>query len=167
MSRGANTEQEYHLSMDAWIRRTLDRLVAVSIDDSRTAMTAVDSAWWDSEKRIPDWTLVTRRQFDTGPFVRPWILENASPGGRGPIEPLAACRDSAPPLILRAEEGVDGLLFRDYATVEFEVDDALTAAGFPFPRAGSRTVTQRDFPAIIEAIRRETLETFGPGYDRP
>jgi hypothetical protein len=99
--------------------------------------------------------------------VHPWRLEDASPGRRGAIEPLAVCRDAAPPLVLQVEERVGGLLFRDYATVEFEVDDVLTAAGFPFSRADSRSVTQRDFPGIIEAIRRASMETFGPGYDRP
>ncbi len=30
----------------------------------------------------------------------------------------AVCRDAAPPLVLQVEEGIGGLLFRDYATVE-------------------------------------------------
>jgi hypothetical protein len=167
LSKQARSDQEYDLSMDAWIHGMLKRLGAVSLADSRAAMRAVDGAWWDSEKRIPDWTLVKRRRFDTGPRMRPWRLEDASPSPRGPVEPLSHCRNGGSPLVLQVPDGFHGAAFRDHATLEFEVDDTLVAAGFPLPRPGSRLVTQDDFPTIIAAARAANAETFGPGADAP
>ena len=57
--------------------------------------------------------------------------------------------------------------FRDLATLEFEVGEAMAAAGFPFPRPGSRVVTQADFPAIVAVIQRENAAVFGDAADRP
>jgi hypothetical protein len=94
LAKGARSDLEYALSMDAWIKRALERLGAVSQKDTRAAMRAVDGVWWDSEKRIPDWTLVRRRQFETDPYLRPWRIEDASPGTRGTPQPLARCRDA-------------------------------------------------------------------------
>jgi len=124
--------------MDAWIERMLQRLEVVSLADSRAAMQRLDGAWWDSGKRIPDWTLVKRRQFETGPLLRGWRLENASPGTRGAVEPLASCRREKPPLVLQVVDGFAGARFRGYSTVEFEVGDALVQAGFPRPRPEPR-----------------------------
>ena len=167
LGKGARSDLEYGKSMDAWIERMLQRLEAVSLEDSRAAMQAVDGAWWDSEKRIPDWTLVKRRQFETSPFLRPWRLEDLSPGTKGAVEPLDQCRNAGPTLVLQVYDGFAGALFRDYATAEFEVDDSLVAAGFPLPRPESRLVTQEDFPVIIQKIREENEKTFGPGADKP
>jgi Protein of unknown function (DUF4056) len=167
LTKEARSDVEYALSMDAWIKRMLQRLDAVPQRDSRAAMQAVDGAWWDSEKRIPDWTLVNRRQFETGPFLRPWRLEDARPGTKGAAKPRARCRDVAPTLVLYVADGFAGALFRNYATVEFEVDDALVQAGFPLPRPGSRLVTQEDFPMIIQESREANAETFGAGADAP
>jgi len=68
----------------AWIKRMLERLKAVSLRDSRTAMRAVDGAWWDSEKRIPDWTRVKRRPFETGPLL--FVAAAAERGADRPDE---------------------------------------------------------------------------------
>lgn len=167
LSKEVHNDVDYGLSMDAWITRTLERLGAVALADSRAAMRAADGAWWDSEKRIPDWTLVTRRRFETDPFLRPWRLEDARPGTKGAVTPLARCRDAEPPLELHVVDGYAGALFRDYATLEFDVDDALVAAGFPLPRPGSRRVTQEDFPFIIGKIREATAETLDRAPTRP
>jgi hypothetical protein len=167
LAREARSDIEYALSMDAWIRRALERLGAVSLKDSQRAMREVDGAWWDSDKRIPDWTLVKRRQFVTGPFLRPWRLEDGRTGTKGPVNPLPRCEKAAPPLVLHVLDGFAGALFRDYATVEFEVSDLLIDSGFPLPDPGSRLVTEKDFSTIIEKIRAENAKTFGPGADAP
>ena len=164
---GARSDLEYGVNFDAWLTRTLERLRALPLSSSRAAMREVDGAWWDSDKRIPDWTLVTRRNFVTGPFLHGWRLEDARPGTRGAVTPLARCKDSAPPLVLYVADGFAGARFRDYATVEFEVGDGLVAGGFPLPRADSRLVTQEDFPAIIGKIRQENAQQFGEGADAP
>lgn len=167
LAKGARSDLEYGLSMDAWLERALRRLGAVPVEDSRSAMLALDGAWWDSAKRIPDWTLVKRRQLDTGPVVRPWRLEDAKAGTHGVVTPVARCASAAPALAFRLHEDLAGVPFRDLATVELEVDDALVEGGFPLPRPGSRLVTQDDFPAIIAAVRHAIVETFGSGSDAP
>jgi hypothetical protein len=164
LAKEARSDVEYALSMDAWIQRMLQRLDAVPLKDSHAAMESVDGAWWDSEKRIPDWTLVKRRQFNTGPWLHPWRLEDARPGSHGAVKPLERCQN-APPLVLYVPDGFAGALFRDYATVEFDVDDALVQAGFPLPHPDSRRVTQDDFPMIIETTRQATVAALGPGAD--
>jgi hypothetical protein len=167
LSGGARSDTEYNLNMDAWIAQVLRRLRVVSLADARAAADALDGAWWDSARRIPDWMLVQRRRMDTGPLLLPWTLEMASPGKKGPVGPLPACKDAGPPLVLHVADGWNGLAFRDLATLEFEVGDGIAAQGFPFPRAGSRVVTQDDFPAVIAAIRVANAETFGEAGDRP
>lgn len=167
MTRGARSDLEYGVSMDAWLQRALVRLGAVSLEDSQRAMRAVDGAWFDSNRRIPDWKLVMRRNFDIGPRLVPWRLELASPGEHGPVEPLDVCEDGAPPLVLEVEEGFAGALYEDYATVEFEVQDLLADNGFPFPRPGDRVVTEKDFPYIVEQARQATVAEMGPGSDGP
>ncbi len=165
--RGAGSDVEYNLNMDAWIAQMLKRLRVVSLADAQAAARAVDGAWWDSGRRIPDWMLVKRRRMGTGPLLRPWTLEVASPGANGPVEPIAACRDAGPPLVLHLEDGFRGVAFRDLASVEFEVGDAMAAAGFPLPRPGSRLVTQDDFPGVIAAVHQANAAVFGDGADRP
>jgi hypothetical protein len=161
LSKGARSNVEYGLTMDAWIARTLERLDAVPLADSEAAMQSVDGRWWDSGKRIPDWTLVARRSFDFGPLLHPWRVEDAG------VATPAACLDTAPPLVLRVHDGFSGVPFRDHASVEFEIGDALVAAGFPLPRPGSRLVTQDDFEAIVAHIRSETEQALGAGAGAP
>ena len=167
LAGGARSDTEYNLNMDAWIAQALKRLRVVSLGDAQAAAMALDGAWWDSARRIPDWMLVQRRRMDTGPVLSPWTLAVGSAGAKGTVKPLAACQDAGPPLDLHVADGWNGTPFRDLATLEFEVGNALAAEGFPFPRAGSRLVTQDDFPAVIAVIRRANAESFGEAGDRP
>ena len=139
----------------------------VSLGDAQAAAMALDGAWWDSARRIPDWMLVQRRRMDTGPVLQPWTLAVGSAGAKGAVKPLAACSNAGPPLALHIAEGWNGMAFRDLATLEFDVGDGIVAEGFPFSRTGSRVVTQDDFPAVIAVIRRANAEVFGEAGDRP
>jgi len=163
---GASSNDEYNRSMDAWIQQVGQRLKSVPMEDSRAAMQSVDGIWWDSQKRIPDWQLVLRRNFNTGPDVAPWLVANASPPPP-PERRFKGCASAPDPLVLRAPDGFEGVAFRDYVTLEMDVDDQLAANGFPFPRPGSRVVTQEDYPFIIAAIRRENTAAFGAPADAP
>ncbi len=166
LSNDARSDGEYNANMDAWIERTLDRPEVAPLDQAVAAAQAVDGAWWDSQRRIPDWMLVKRRRMDHGPLLAPWTLEGASSGSKGPVRPIAACQGRGKPLVLRIDDGWSGVAFRDYAGVEFDVGAGLTAAGFPQPRSESRLVTQDDFPFVIESIRRENGSVFGDMADR-
>jgi hypothetical protein len=164
--RGASSTDEYNHSMDAWIQQVGQRLKAVPMDQSRAAMQSVDGIWWDSNKRIPDWQLILRRNFNIGPDVSPWLVANANPPP--PLDrQFKGCESPPDPVIIHVADGFEGIRFHDYLTLEIEVDDKLAANGFPFPRADSRLITQEDFPFIIDAIRRESVAAFGAPSDAP
>jgi hypothetical protein len=143
----------------------LARLGAVPVERTAQVMEALDGVWWDSSKRIPDWTLVRRRDFQIRK-VEPWTVERAF--GVPPHEPLLPdCEGRGAPLPLRAPEGVEGIRFAQIATLEIEVDEALLARGLPLAKRRRRIVTEQDFPRIVGAIRAEHAATFGPLGDRP
>jgi hypothetical protein len=66
--------------------------------------------------------------------------------------------------VIANPDSLDGWVFADWLTLEVEVDDEL-AAREPFTRLG-RIVSQRDFPAIVDEIRRQVHAEFGPDADR-
>jgi hypothetical protein len=110
--------------------------------------------------------LVLRRNFDIGPEIVPWLVQNATPAVPSERR-FKGCESPPDPLVLRVADGFEGLAFRNYVTLELEVGDELTSNGFPFPRAGERTITQRDFPFVIAAIKREVAAAFGAPAGAP
>jgi len=159
----ASDERQYNESLNAWLAMALRRLDVRGREQARAAMRAVDGLWWDSSRRVPDWQLVRRRNFDIGATIRPWTIDLAFADGDAPD---VGCSDTGPPLRLRVPATFAGFRFDPYVRLEIEVDAALLANGFP-KRVASRGVTQADFPAIIAAIRAEHEEALGPGADRP
>jgi len=81
--------------------------------------------------------------------------------------PAIGCANAGPPLRLRSPSSFDGVQFDRDATLEIDVEDRVAANGFPFPRRGTRRITQADLPSIIERTRREAVAAFGRGYDQP
>jgi hypothetical protein len=157
-------ETDYNNALNAWLTMALGRLQVTTKASATAAIYAVDGNWWDSSRRVPDWQLVRRRSFDTGPLLTPWIVSAETVAG--PL-PAIGCLRAGPPLRLRNPRGNGGVRFDRDVTVEIDVGDLLSASGFPFPRRGSRRITQADFPAILETIRRENSAEFGPSHDRP
>jgi len=162
----AGDETDYNRSMDAWIKRALQRLEAVSKDESIEVMNLVDGLWWDSSRRIPDWTLTRRRHMEIGTTVTPWLFSNATGLDADDAADFEACDDAGPPLVLRNPDGFEGHRFADHITVEIDLNDKL-AAVFPLQNPPSRIVTQADFPAVVEVIRAANAEEFGVGADQP
>ncbi len=84
---------------------------------------------------------------------------------------LIRSRLTLPSVVTRIYRSLGGLWFPDYSFVvprghiRIEVDDRL-AAQEPFLTMG-RKITQADFPAIIQAIRAQNREEFGPDADQP
>ncbi len=58
-----------------------------------------------------------------------------------------------------------GIRFDESMTLEIEPGAPL--AQIPMLRPDSRTLTQADFPWLVEQIRRESIATFGSAADRP
>jgi len=161
--RDGSDEIDYNNAMNAWMSVAFKRMQVTTKASATEAMYAVDGRWWDSTKRIPDWQLVLRRNFETGSSLKPWLVSMAFAPGPGPS---VGCDDAGPALRLRNPSSFEGVRFDRDATLQIDVDDIFAANGFPFPRKSHR-ITQADFPAIIEQIRRENSAAFGGGRDQP
>jgi hypothetical protein len=125
------------------------------------AMGSVDTHWWDSSRRLPDKELTLRRHLDIDDRLAPWLV----PPALAPESLRKICGDDPDPVTISVPDGMMGLKFSDWVSLQIEVDDNL-AAQAPFTEIG-RSVSQADFPRIIEAIREQNREEFGPGADQP
>jgi len=161
---GMQDERAYNRTMDAWIPRVLERLDAVSKDSARHALYSVDGVWWDSSKRLPDRALLRRRSFEIGPDLTPWLVTMTYAPIPGPYHD---CDGRGDALVLHLPPSFDNLSFAGVISVEIGVGDTLLAHNFPLPRTDSHTITQADFPGIIDHIRRENADAFGPDADHP
>jgi len=164
LRRDSSDELQYNRSMGSWLHMALLRLHAVPKEKATAAMRSVDGLWWDSRLRLPDWKLVTRRTFDVGPMLEPWLVADAQPPGS---TAEFGCGRAGPPLKLRNPSSYAGIQFDRFATLEIEPSANLVTSGLALPANGNGRLTQRDFPRIIEEIRRENAETFGPKADQP
>jgi hypothetical protein len=164
------TEVEYNLAVTAGIKDVLTKLGPLPQAASRRAFEFIDGIWWDSTKRVPHNHLVRHRNFVIGPTLYPWKLGDA---GHFAALPAARkhydqhCHGDRKPLGLSVADRLGGVPFRQMATLEIEPDAVLVKNGFPFPRSGSTSVTQDDFPAVIAAIERAADAELGPGAGRP
>lgn len=165
--RLVGSRDEYDRAMDAWIAAALRRLADVPKETARAAMRAVDGLWWDSDKILPEWTMVKKRYFDVTPPLHPWRIEDASPPGQVPAAIEQACGKAGPPLVLSLPDSLGGQKLEDLVTVEIEPEKWVEKTSFPFPRKGEDKITSADFPAVMKAIHDEMAPALGPGFDRP
>ncbi len=165
-SQGAHSRDEYDRSMDAWIQAALLRLSAVSREQGREAMDAVDHLWWDSSKALPDNTLVTHRNVNVTPPLSPWLVTQAPLQGPAREAMQRMCAHAPAPLELDIPEGIGDVRFEDLVKIELTFKDWLPDH-FPIPVQKGRTITQADFPAIMAGIKREGAQELGAGFGRP
>jgi len=159
--RSGRTEDIYNRSVDTWLELLLEYLDPVPKSVGVEAMRSVDGHWWDSNRRLPDKELTLRRHMDIDGSIAPWLV----PAARAPESLREICGDNPELVAIANPDGVLSLKFSDWVNLQIEVDDNL-AAQAPFTEIG-RSVTQADFPRIIEAIREQNREEFGPGADQP
>lgn len=148
---GILTAGRFERAMSERLPVALASLGAVSADSARSAALAVDGHWWDSKRPVSDASRITRRRFDVWGEQQPWLVCDAFRKSRCPYRDCGAQPDR---LALDNPTASGAVELAAVATLEIEVDAALGARGFPFPRDDSDTVTQDDFPAIVESIRR-------------
>lgn len=158
------SREQYDRSVDAWLREALRRLGAVPKQQARAAMAAVDGLWWDSSKRLPDWTLILRRAPVIDATVEPWLVADALPQATKEVREM--CEDAPPPLPLRVPDKLGEHAIEDLVTVRFEFSRWLPDR-FPVPAEKGATVTQADFPAIVAAVRSEGRRDLGEDFDVP
>jgi hypothetical protein len=161
------SEASYNENLDSALRMILGRLGAQPADSGQLAARAVDGLWWDSRVALPAKGLVTRRNFDVADPLVPWQVQSAPASSEAAAAVASACGAAAAVPLSNPTHCVTGPSFADLAEIEIAVDDALARRGFPFPRPGSRFITQRDFPFIIDRIRAENARQFGAHADRP
>lgn len=157
------SRDEYDVAIQAWMREALRRLGAVARPAAEAAMTAVDGLWWDSSKRVPEFTLVTRRYLEISTPVAPWLVTDVKPDDRA-LKTM--CADQPPPLALDLPDRLGGHALADLVTVRFGFDK-WTPGDFPVPAAKGDTVTVTDFPAILKAIHAQGTRDLGPDFDKP
>ncbi|MFT3768197.1 MAG: DUF4056 domain-containing protein [Minicystis sp.] len=164
LNHRVHTRAEWDALMDAWIKAGLQRLGALPADLGRRAMHTVDGRWWTSQRELPDWTLVLKRQMDIRPHVVPWRLADASAPQDEVMDAACAARPKALPLDV--PDRIDGHPITDFVTVDFEVG-AWAPAAMPFADASIRHLTSADFPRFVEAVRAAAEPTLGRGFDNP
>ena len=86
---------------------------------------------------------------------------------RGPrlAELRTACGNNPKPVNLVVLDSLNGHKLEDWVTIHFDLNQEL-AKQEPFLKYGT-SVTQRDLPDIVSAIRDQNEEEFGEGADRP
>ncbi len=161
------SEASYNENMEMALRSVVIRLGGVRADLGRRAMRSIDGQWWDSRVALPSKRLVMRRNLDAGTTLMPWVVQEAPVSNEDKQRIVDQCGPAAPLPLRNPDTCVTGHHFEDYAELEIDVQDSVARRGFPFPRADSHRITQRDFPAIIAAIRAQNEEEVGPHGDRP
>jgi hypothetical protein len=162
-NREIRTRDEYNQAMDAWIPEALRRLGAVSVDESRRAMKAIDGYWWDSKKYVTDWNLVIRRYMDTGATLKPWLVTETFPEDQSLRQ---MCAGQPPVLPLSTPDAIEKKKMDELLTVELEFDGWIPSK-FSVPVTKGKTFTPADFHDIIAGIRVDFTKELGAGYDSP
>lgn len=162
----ARTREEYDRAMDAWMKEALRRLGAVNTQQGRIAIDAVDHIWWNSDVPIPENGVVTRRNTVTKTPINPWLVPDALRKGDKNAELIdVMCPSSAPRLPLDVPDKIGDLKIADLVTIELRFT-SWTPANFPYPDPSNKVATVADYPAIIDAIRKEAAAEFGPDFDK-
>ena len=159
------SEDLFDRSVDVWLAQALAFLGGVDAELGEEAMRSVDQIWWDTKALLPDANLVLRRNIQLGSTIHPWQVP-ATPGSPELMDRLGQrCGGNLSAHVLRNPSRIPGLAFDDVLTFEIELSDEFATK--PALREIGRTVSQSDFPRILERIRSEVLEEFGPFGDQP
>jgi hypothetical protein len=151
------TDEEYNDAATRLLQQRLEQLGVVPADVLDEAVALVHGHWWDGLSAI-------RRQLDIGiddGTIQPWLV----PG-------LAYCDHIDPfnPPPYRVPPLQDSLHPDGGALAEIEIEMRIFEAGrirATIPDEPERIVPYRDFPFIMEAIRRDLMQQYGEYVDQP
>ncbi len=161
----AASADAYNISVDRWRSEVLERLGAVDAESGVAIAHSLDGYCWDATRRRPDPPgRVQSRNMEIGPIMEPWTAADA--GSPVADRLLArACRDAAPKIAFGNPWSLGSIDLSERVRLEIEVDPGIE--GFPLRPGLDRTVTDRNFFAIVERIRTAARSEFGAAADRP
>jgi hypothetical protein len=153
----STSEDEFNAAATKWLAQLLEDLEIVSPDEMHQAVELVRGKWWAGFSAV-------RRQLDIGlddGTVRPWLVRGLERCDH--VDPLEPEPYVVPPLLDSLRP--DG---KPLASVEIEMR-ILEASRIraTIPDRPRRIVPHRDFPHIMEGIRRDMVARYGEDVDRP
>ncbi len=130
----------YDQAMDALIRKILVEHHALSPFLTQQAFDAVDGIWWDSRNaELPNERLLLKRNFNWGPIVEPWVIENFTP-----------CKNvkSSSTRLEVPQTHLSGKSLNEYYTLEITPDKD-TLEKFPLSK-----LTSKEFSKLIQSFEK-------------
>lgn len=161
----ARSERLYNQTVDVWMTEVLRVLGAVPGSLGREIAGDLDGTWWDSTVRLPDDDIVARRNLDLGERIAPWLAPPSALTSETRARLAEACGPTPAPLTLPFVQTLHGEPLDVYVTLEVTASAAISKRE-PFDTLG-RDITQQDFQAILDVVRRQVLATYGARGDRP
>ena len=159
------SENSYNHHVDQLIQTALQKLGPVSAEVGERAIRGVDRVWWNSNARLPDRDLVRRRYMDTDGELEAWLMPETLTSPELKEDLVRACGQDPQPAVFRIPESLGGIHFSEFATLE------ITPIGKPAQQAIFREIgpslTQQDFPRIMQDVKAQNTAAFGPRAHLP
>ncbi len=157
-AEAARAADGYDAAIDRLLAARLLDLEALSPDGTRRAFDAVEGAWWDRSRALPDVRLVQRRRISTETSLFGWTapssrIEDCRHRRTGPLE-------AAVPTTIGAG---DETPLTELYELAFEADPALMPR---VPRPDGHALTNRHLPWLTARASEEIRATLGPLADR-
>ena len=143
----ADGEAAFNAAMTERLPAALAQLGAIAKEGTDAVLTGIDGQWWDSSQRLPSERLVLVRNYAFAPPLRPWlvpwtIVQRWCPRGGAPTRLPLPTRFGGEPM--------DRFLQLFVST-----DETIT---IELPHPESRWLSQRDFPVLVDRVRRLLAE---------
>jgi hypothetical protein len=125
----------YEEAMNLLLTAKLQELGAVGLENTYAAMNSVEGNWWSSAKALPNSNVLLKRFFDEATFLTPWLVDNY-------LEPN---------ILIKPDNEL-----QNYYEFKIENSHKIRNENLSISK-NNNTITQRDFPSLIEQIKAENL----------
>ncbi len=144
----------YNQNATTWIYETINYLKPLTAIETTQAMDAVDGIWWDSTKKLPDESLVLKRNYNLSDHQYSLTL-NSKEVASLPSELQKKFVDQKPISIALTDE-MYGIKFSDLATFTLYVNEEYRASFAHIPEAlWINGIDSKDFQTIALYDRKE------------
>ena len=128
------SDMEYDEAMTFYLNKMLKDLEVVSTwDDTFNALEKVNKLWFDGEKRFPNKKVTIKRFLDSGDELSPWLI----PEDDGIYNPYVLYKPDSS--------------YSDYYELQIKLNYHFPVKSI-FADLNDRTITQEDFPVMIDRI---------------